>query len=174
MNRVNKFIVPILAIGILSACGFGDGARTNRAAPPPDDRYLVREYRSDRAYNLSQGQVKAQNLATRLSNEAERVYNVAEAITIVEGHDIIMSIATKGDAYEPADEVVKKVRQRLMSKEPRLAGYNLYITTDQSLGTRISKAHNNMENFSTPGYPIDMTEPNFAQILGDVRASLLP
>lgn len=174
MNRVNKFIVPILAIGMLSACGFGDGARTNHAAPPSDDGFLVREYRSDRAYNLSPGQVKAKDLATRLSNEAERVYNVSEAIAIVEGRDIIMSLATKGDAYEPAEKVVKRVRQRLMSKEPSLAGYNLYITTDHSLGTRISKVHNNMENHTTPGYPVDMTEPNFAQILNDVRASLLP
>lgn len=175
MNRLkHKYILPVIAVGLLSACAVDNEARTNQRTIPSDDRYLVREYSSDRAYTYDQGQVKAKDLAVRLSNEAERVHNVAEAVTIIEGNDIIMALATKGDSLDPSDEVVKKVRQRLMNKEPKLSGYNLYITTDQSLATRISKVNNNMANRGTPGYPVDISEPGFAQILRDIQTSLLP
>ncbi|RXT02311.1 YhcN/YlaJ family sporulation lipoprotein [Ammoniphilus sp. CFH 90114] len=175
MNPIRiKLILPILAIGVLSACGFDDGVRTNQRTIPGEDRYIVREYDSNRAYIYDQSTVKAKNLATRLSNEAERVHNVREAIAIVEGKDIIMAVSTKPDPIDPPDKVVKRIRQRLKAKEPGLTGYNLYITTNQELSTQIARVNNNMANYSTPGYPIDVSEPDFAQILRDVRTALGP
>ncbi|MEW9668782.1 YhcN/YlaJ family sporulation lipoprotein [Ammoniphilus sp. 3BR4] len=170
----HKLILPILSIGLLTACGFDDGVRTNQKTIPGEDRHLVKEYDSYRSYTYNNGSVKARDLATRLSNEAERVYNVAEAVAIVEGKDIILALSTKTDPIEPSDEVVKRVRQRLMNKEPGLTAYNLYITTDQELSTRIAKTNNNLANRNTPGYPSDASEPDFAQILRDVRTSLAP
>lgn len=169
-----KLILPILSIGLLSACGVDEGVRTNQKTIPNEDRYLVQEYDSYRSYTYDNSTVKAKDLATRLSNEAERVYNVAEAVAIVEGNDIVLAISTKADPIVPPDEVVNRVRQRLMNKEPGLSAYNLYITTDQGLSTRIAQTNNNIANQNTPGFPNDDSEPDFAQILRDVRTSLAP
>lgn len=162
-------MIAACSMGILSGCGLENDARIHQKLETPGDQHSTHEYNQMRAYTLDHGSVRADDLALRISNEAERVYNVEEAIVIIQGNDVIMSLSTKADPLESPVEIAKKVRTRVESKEPQLAGYNLYITTARQLREDILRINTNMQNQDQPGYPMDPREPQFNQILKQIK-----
>lgn len=162
-------MITSCSIVILTGCGIENDTQINQKSLTSGDRHSAHEFNQMRAYTFDQGSVKADDLSLRISNEAERVYNVKEAIVVVQGHDVIMSLSTKADPLESPEEIAKKVRTRLKSKEPQLAGYNLYITTEQEMREPILRVNTNMQNQDQAGYPVDHREPQFDQILQQLK-----
>lgn len=163
-------LASFLALSLITGCGsIQDQAQTNQKTLTESKRYVAKEYDQYRAFMHDQSPIKHPDLAIRLSNEAERVYNVNRAVALVQGNDIIMAIATKPDPLETEQETAKKVRQRLENKEPALSGYNLYITVDQDLHEEVAQVRTNMENQGVPGYSIHQSEPDFNSILQKIQ-----
>lgn len=162
------------SITILAGCGWQNDSQMKTKSTTSGDRHSAHEYNQMRAYTFDQGPVRANDLAVRISNEAERVYNVKEAIVVIQGRDVIMSLFTKADPLETPEETAHKVRTRLRSKEPDLAGYNLYITTDHDMREPILRLNTNLQNQDQEGYPIDDREPQFDQILQQLKRQSNP
>lgn len=163
-------LASFLALTLITGCGgIQDQVQTNQKTVTDSERFGAKEYKPDRAFMFNQSNVKHTDLAVRLSNEAERVFNVYEAFAIVQGNNIIMAIATKTDPLRTDAETVRDVRQRLANKEPSLSRYNLYITVDQDLGKEIRRVRTNSENTNTDGYLIHQSEPQFNSILEKIK-----
>jgi len=164
-------LASFLALSLMAGCGgvqVQDHTQTQQnTTGTGSDRYLVKEYDTHRAYMYSQNNntVQHPDLAIRLSNEAERVFNVSRAVTIINGRDIIMGITTKADPLHPHSETIKKVRQRLENKEPTLNSYNLHITGDPIMQQEIMKARTFLENAGPDDYSKKQSKQHFYSIL---------
>jgi len=152
----------------MAGCGgVQDQAQTQQnTTGTGSDRYLVKEYDTHRAYMYGQNKtVGHEDLGIRLSNEAERVFSVSRAVTLIHGRDIIMGITTKPDPVQSHSETIKKVRQRLENKEPTLNGYNLHITGDPIIQQEIMKARIFLENAGPDEYSRQQSKQHFQTIL---------
>ena len=168
-------LASFLALSLLAGCGGmqdQDHAQTKQRTTRTDsDKYVAKEYNQHRAYSLSQNGIQHPDLAIRLSNEAERVYNVDQAVALVHGRDIIMGITTKPDPIQPHHKTLKRVRQRLESKEPSLAGYNLHFTNNPRLLGEIMQARVFLENSVPDKTAQQQSEQHFRSILGRIQHS---
>lgn len=162
-------IITSCSISLLTGCGYNNDDQFKQNSLTSGDQHSAHEYNQMRAHAFDRETVRADDMAIRISNEAERVYNVEEAIVVIQGNDVIMSLSTKADPLETPKETAKKVRTRVTSKEPRLAGYNLYITTDREMREDILRVNANMQNQDQAGYPIHHREPKFDQILQKLK-----
>lgn len=166
-------LASFLALSLMAGCGVQDHAQTQQnSTGTGSDRYLVKDYDTHRAYIYGQNNAVAHpDLAIRLSNEAERVFAVTRAVTLINGRDIIMGVTTKADPVQSHSETIKKVRQRIENKEPSLSGYNLHITGDPRLQQEMMKAQTFLENAGPDEYSQLQSKQHFQTILKRVKES---
>lgn len=86
----------------------------------------------------------AQQVASRVTEAAEKVPGVARATSIVQGMDIVIGIDANNQADRKALE--RRVKQAISRSEQ---GYNVYVTADENIHSRIRTLFTNMNNVKT-------------------------
>lgn len=192
-------LVPTLVLGALSACGYNDnnGTRTNTyngTRAYTTDRYDVNNYNGVRPYatnnyngvrpyttdnyngvrpyttdynNGTRTNAVNQRVAKRVANVVEDVPGVSRATAIVYGNDIVVGI--DGNNRKDTRALERKVHRVVTTAEP---GYNVHVTSDNNLHTRIRSAYttmnNNNTNTVTPGRPVRDLGTDVTNIIRDI------
>ncbi|MEH7074811.1 YhcN/YlaJ family sporulation lipoprotein [Neobacillus drentensis] len=86
----------------------------------------------------------AQQVASRASEAAEKVPGVHNATSIVQGMDIVVGFDTDNQSNSKALE--NKVKMAISKNEQ---GYNVYVTADENIYSRIRTLFTNMNNVKT-------------------------
>lgn len=146
-----------------------DGARNYNV-----NRYDVNNYDGVRPYAANYNNAARpyalrdnQRIAERVADVAEDVPGVSRATAIVYGNDIVIGIDQRKQKDVRALE--QKVRHMVQSKEP---GYNVHVTSDDKIHTRIRSVYTNMNNNNTnritAGHPIRDLGNDVAYIIRDI------
>jgi YhcN/YlaJ family sporulation lipoprotein len=171
-NVTKMLLISALTIGGLSACGYNKGTRTNvydGARPYTTDG--TKSYITDgvKPYSTTDGtrpygttNYNAEKIvADRVVNEAMTVNGVTKASAVVRGNDIAIGI--DGKSGTDSKTLENQVYNTVKNKE---TGYNIYVTSDPTIYTRIRTLYTNMTNPNTltPGHPVR----DFTRDIGDL------
>jgi spore cortex protein len=105
-----------------------------------------------------------QRVANRAANEAMNVAGVSRATAVANGNNLVIGIDAK--AGTNTKDVEQRVLRTVKAKE---SGYNVHVTADPNINTRIRNAYNSMTNpTATPGHPVRDLGRDVGSIIRDI------
>ncbi|HJV47466.1 MAG TPA: YhcN/YlaJ family sporulation lipoprotein [Bacillota bacterium] len=158
-KTVKSILIPTLLIGGLSACGYSKtemnkGAKTQSAQSPntKDGTKTLGTNQPDRT------------LALRTKDITDDVPGVARATAYAYGKDIVVGVEPK-TGTDPKT-LQQNVYSTLQKREP---GYNIHVTTDNKIHSRIQTlANNTTHNTATTGHPVRDLGKDVGDIVRDI------
>jgi hypothetical protein len=105
-----------------------------------------------------------QRVANRAANEAMNVAGVARATAVANGNNLVVGIDVKSGMN--TRDVEQRVLRTVKAKE---TGYNVHVTADANINTRIRNVYNSMTNpTATPGHPVRDLGRDVGSIIRDI------
>ena len=164
-KNMTNFMVLVLLLFVVAACGNTNGAKTQSneelgrlnnqdGMEPANDGQVFEnpynhnydgDYDGVRPYtNTVRDKLSAHQVSARVTEIANQVPGVVKATAFAQGTDIVVGI----DGTNGADLVSleKQVFQTVKKQEP---GYNIFVTSNRDLHTRIRNLFTNMNTVKT-------------------------
>jgi hypothetical protein len=139
-KAVKTILIPTLIAGGLTACGYAKSG-TNQGTKTQSSPAAPGTTKSNNTTNINSTDQSDRTVSLRATDIADDVPGVARATAVAHGKDVVVGV----DAKPGTD--IKSLEQNVYNTlTKRIPGYNIHVTTNKNLHTRIQTLSTSLSN----------------------------